>query len=182
MTGISKLSSQVFLINFGLAQLFCNPSTCWHIPPISELKTVGTIVFSSINSHVGQVQSCCNDLKSLMYSIVYLCHGFLPWQDIIKQGSVEQYKAAVLKKQTTLAKTLCQGLPLPFIAFTQYIQSLGCRNALRTLSGWIRPRTQHKDHLTLQWGVSWIPGSLELPGFVPLLYPPPFFVILSIGC
>jgi casein kinase 1 len=70
------------------------------------------------------MQSCCNDLESLVYSIVYLFHGRLPWQDI-KEGSIEQYEEAVLKKKTTLAKVLCQGLPLPFVAFAPHIQSLG---------------------------------------------------------
>ncbi|KAN0140783.1 Protein kinase-like domain containing protein [Lactarius tabidus] len=107
MTGAGELSNQVFLIDFGLAQLFC------------------TIAFTSINSHSGQTQSCCDNLESLMYSIVYLCYGCLPWQDIIKEGPVEQYEAAVLDKKTTSVKTLCQGLPLPFVTFMQHIQSLG---------------------------------------------------------
>jgi hypothetical protein len=60
-----------------------------------------------------------------VYSIVYLCHGRLPWQDISTEGPNEQYEAAVLKKKTAVAETLCQGLPLPFIMFTQHIQLLG---------------------------------------------------------
>ena len=59
-----------------------------------------------------------------MYSIVYLFRGQLPWQDI-KEGTIEKYKEVVLEKKTTLAKALFQGLPLPFVAFTQHIQSLG---------------------------------------------------------
>ena len=112
MTGISKLSNQIFLIDFGLAQLFCNPSTRRHVPLISELKTVGTIAFTSINSHLGWMQSHCDDLESLVYSKVYLFHGQLPWQDI-KEDSVEKYKEVILEKKTALAKALCQGLPPP---------------------------------------------------------------------
>jgi casein kinase 1 len=125
MTGIGEQSNQVFLIDFGLAQLFCNPSTRRHIQPVSGLKTVGTITFTSINSHSGQMQTCCNDLESLVYSIIYLCHGSLPWQDIIKGDHIEQYEVTVLKKKTALAKRLCHGLPSPFVAFMQHIQSLG---------------------------------------------------------
>jgi hypothetical protein len=88
-------------------------------------SALGTITFTSINSHSGQTQSCCDNLESLMYSIVYLCHGCLPWQDIIEEGPVEQYKAAILDKKTTLVKMLCQGLPLPIVTFMQHIQSLG---------------------------------------------------------
>ena len=126
MTGIGKLSSQVFLIDFGLAQLFRDPLTRRHVPLISGLRTVGTIAFTSINSHLGQTQSRRNDLESLVYSIVYLCRGRLPWQDIITEGLDEQqYEAVVLEKKTAMAETLCQGLPLPFVMFTQHIQLLG---------------------------------------------------------
>ncbi|KAH8978574.1 kinase-like domain-containing protein, partial [Lactarius hatsudake] len=125
MTGIGELDSQVFLIDFGLAQLFCDPSTCRHVSLVSGLKIMGTITFTSINSHSGQMQSRCNDLESLVYCIVYLCHGCLPWQDIIKGHSVEQYGASILKKKIALINTLCQGLPAPFLTFTKHIQLLG---------------------------------------------------------
>ncbi|KAH9010128.1 kinase-like domain-containing protein [Lactarius hengduanensis] len=124
MTGVDELSSQVFLIDFGLAQLFRNSSTRQHVPLVSGLKTVGTIAFTSINSHLGRTQSRRDDLESLVYSIVYLCRGCLPWQNIVK-GSVEKYAASVLEKKIASSKTLCQGLPAPFVAFTQHIQSLG---------------------------------------------------------
>ena len=124
MTSIGKLSNQIFLIDFGLAQLFHDPSTRRHVPLISELKTVGTIAFTSINSHLGLTQSRHDDLESLMYSIVYLFRGWLPWQDI-KAGSVEQYEEVILKKKTALTKVLCQGLLPPFFTFAQHIQSLG---------------------------------------------------------
>ncbi len=101
MTSIGELS-QVSLINFGLAQLFHDPSTCQHIPLVSGLKTVGTITFTSINSHSGQMQSHCDDLESLVYSIVYLCRGRLPWQDIIKRYSIDKYGASILKKKIVM--------------------------------------------------------------------------------
>ena len=82
MTGIGKLSNEIFLIDFGLAQLFHDPSTCRHVPLISGLKTIGTIAFTSINSHLGRTQSRRDDLESLVYSIVYLFRGRLPWQDV----------------------------------------------------------------------------------------------------
>src|SRR6266702_6428241 len=123
MTSIGELS-QVSLINFSLAQLFCEPSTHRHILLVSGLKTVGTITFTSINSHSGQMQSHCNDIESLVYSIVYLCHGHLPWQDIIKRYSIDKYGVSVLEKKIASSKTLCQGLPAPFVTLTQYIQSI----------------------------------------------------------
>ncbi|KAH9019246.1 kinase-like domain-containing protein [Lactarius hengduanensis] len=111
MTGVDELSSQVFLIDFGLAQLFRNSSTHRHVLLVSGLKTVGTIAFTSINSHLGRTQSRRDDLEYLCINIV--------------KGSVEKYTASVLEKKIASSKTLCQGLPAPFVAFTQHIQSLG---------------------------------------------------------
>jgi serine/threonine protein kinase len=124
MTGVGEQSDQVFLIDFGLAQHFRDPSTRRHVPPKFGLKTVGTVAFTSINSHSGQTQTRRDDLESLVYSIVYLCRGSLPWQDVMKEGGVEQYEAAVHKKKTASANRLCKGLPPPFVAFVQHIQSL----------------------------------------------------------
>ncbi|KAI9430287.1 ser/thr kinase [Lactarius indigo] len=109
MTGIGELS-QVFLIDFGLAQLFRNPSTRRHVPLVSGLKTIGTITFTSINSHSGRMQSRRDDLESL---------------DIVKGYSIEKYGASILEMKIALSKTLCQGLPAPFVTFRQHIQSLG---------------------------------------------------------
>jgi serine/threonine protein kinase len=78
MTGMGEKSSQVFLIDFSLAQLFHNPSTHQHIPQMSGLKIVGTITFTSISSYLGHTQSHHDDLEALMYTIVYLYCGCLP--------------------------------------------------------------------------------------------------------
>ena len=123
MIGTGEQNTQVFLIDFGLAQLFRNPSTRRHFPLVSGLETVGTIAFASINSHSGQTQTRRDDLESLVYSIIYLCRGSLPWQDAIKEG-VDQYEAVVLGKKIAFAKRLCKGLPRPFAAFAQHVQSL----------------------------------------------------------
>jgi Fungal protein kinase len=123
MTGLGKKGDQVFLIDFSLAQLYRNPSTRQHIPQMSGLKTTGTIAFMSIGGHLGQTQSRRDDLEALVYTIVYLYHGRLPWQDDLVKDSEESRKA-VLEKKIASAKTLCQGLPAPFDTFAQHIRSL----------------------------------------------------------
>jgi serine/threonine protein kinase len=69
---IGKLSNQVFLINFGLTQLFHDPATCSHTMEINGSSTIGTICYSLINCHLGLTPSRHNDLKSLVYVIVYV--------------------------------------------------------------------------------------------------------------
>jgi serine/threonine protein kinase len=125
MIGAGDRSSQVFLIDFGLTRLFRDPATRQHIMQVKGLDIIGTLRYASINSHLGLTQSRRDDLESLAYTIVYLVKGRLPWQGIaVHPGQVHHDKVLKLK-QVTKARTLCKGLPQPFIEFIQHIRSLG---------------------------------------------------------
>jgi serine/threonine protein kinase len=124
MIGTSDRSSQVFLIDFGLTWLFHNPATHEHIMQFKGLDITGTVHYLLMNSHLGLTQSWHDDLELLVYIIVYLVKGQLPWQGIaVHPGQVYHDKVLKLKK-ATMAKTLCKGLPQLFIKFIQHIQSL----------------------------------------------------------
>src|SRR5229473_4552324 len=116
---------QVFLIDFGLTQLFHNPATHEHITQAKGLDITGTVHYSSINSHLGVTQSRHDDLESLAYIIVYLVKGWLPWQGITVHPGQVHHNEVLRLKQATMAKTLCKGLPQLFIKFIQHIWSLG---------------------------------------------------------
>jgi serine/threonine protein kinase len=124
MTGTGDTSSRVFLIDFGLTRLFRNPATHKHIKQVTGLDVIGTVRYSSINSHLGRTQSRRDDLESLAYVIVYLVKGRLPWQGVaVCPGEVHHDKVLQIKQVTT-AKTLCEGMPRPFLKFIRHIQSL----------------------------------------------------------
>ena len=126
--GIGELSNQVFLIDFGLTQLFRNPTTGSQTVQINGSSTIGTVRYSSINCHLGLTPSRRDDLESLVYAIVYLAKGSLPWQGIIVQpGQIHQDKVLRVKRATTV-KALCKGLPQPFVEFVEHIRSLGFRD------------------------------------------------------
>lgn len=131
MLGIGDLSNQVFLIDFGLAQLFRNPSTRSYTPQFSKSSVIGTVRYSSINRHLGLTPSRRDDLESLVYVIVYLVKGSLPWQGIIVQpGQIHEDEVLKVKHATTL-QALCKGLPQPFVKFVKHIRSLGFRSKPR---------------------------------------------------
>ncbi|KAN0123247.1 Protein kinase-like domain containing protein [Russula decolorans] len=125
MIGTGDRSSRVFLIDFGLTRLFRNPATRKHITQFKGLDITGTVRYSSINSHLGLTQSRRDDLESLAYAIVYLVKGRLPWQGIAVHPGQVHHDEVLKLKQVTTAKTLCKGLPQPFIEFIQHIRSLG---------------------------------------------------------
>ena len=112
----------LFLIDFGLAQLFRNPATYLHIPFTTNHPIVGTLPFASINGQQGNAQSRRDDLESLVYTIIYSALGDLPWNSKATGNNV---KAVLHKKTSITAKELCDGLPAPFCNFVTHVRSLG---------------------------------------------------------
>ena len=78
MVQTNNLPPTVFLINFGFAWQFCNSATYLHIPFSTNQSIVGTLPFMSINGQQGYTQSHCNNLESLIYTIIYAACGDLP--------------------------------------------------------------------------------------------------------
>jgi serine/threonine protein kinase len=112
----------VFLIDFGLAQLFRNPATYLHAPHSTHHSMVGTLPFMSIAGQQGHAQSRHDDLESLAYTIVCSARGNLPWTKLSCQNDKE---AVLQSKLSTTVEKLCKGLPAPFCAFISYVCSLG---------------------------------------------------------
>lgn len=121
MIRVDNLLPTVFLIDFGLAQLFRNPATYLHIPYKTNHSIIGTLPFASINCQQGHAQSRRDDLEALMYTIIYSALGNLPWMG----SSARSSKAVLHKKLSTTAEELCKGLPVPFCKFVAYVRSLG---------------------------------------------------------
>ena len=122
MIRIDDLHPTVFLIDFGLAGLFCNPATYLHTPFTTNHSIIGTLPFVSINGQQGYSQSRRDDLESLAYTIIYSVLGYLPWTDI----SIRNDEKAILRKKTSVTvEELCAGLPSPFSKFVTYVRSLG---------------------------------------------------------
>jgi hypothetical protein len=111
----------LYLIDFGLAQLFRNPATYLHVPFTTDHSIIGTLSFASINSQQGNSQSRRDDLESLAYTIIYSALGELPWTSDFP-GNEE---AVIRKKASITVEELCEGLPAPFCKFVTHVRSLG---------------------------------------------------------
>ncbi|KAF9219987.1 kinase-like protein [Gyrodon lividus] len=77
LTSIGASQETFFLINFGIAQEYCDPLSRFHIH--DNLSLVSTPAFSLINSHCGLQLSHRDDIESLAYSLIFLHRGLLPW-------------------------------------------------------------------------------------------------------
>ena len=59
----------------------------------------GTINYASIRTHKGDIQYFADDLESILYIMLYLAIGTLPWMNIgIKQSVEDMYSAIKMMK------------------------------------------------------------------------------------
>ncbi|KAG2034635.1 kinase-like domain-containing protein [Suillus americanus] len=82
--GVGEKSDIVYLLDFGLAKLYVDPSTGTHIPFREGRVGLGTPRYASYNVHFGRgaEQGRRDDLEGLGNVLLYLLHGRLPWQGI----------------------------------------------------------------------------------------------------
>jgi len=151
----------VFLIDFGLARQFRNPSTYLHIRFTTNHSIVSTLAFTSVNGQQGYAQSRRDDLESLAYTIIYLVRGDLPWAYLSALGD---HKAVLRKKTQITVEELCEGLPTPFYEFVTHIRSLGFDQ---------KPDYQHLRSILSQCSGT----EIDQPGKVPLFVASPSFVV-----
>lgn len=118
-------NNEIHVIDFGLAKRFKN-SDGSHIPFSDNKKMVGTVRYSSINTHIGIELSRRDDLESIGYLLIYFIKGVLPWQKLGPKGiSREQrYRLIYECKKNTTIEQLCQGLPKEFKLYMQHVKSL----------------------------------------------------------
>ena len=76
-----------------------------HVPHRDGKKLTGTPRFASLHTHAGVEQSRRDDLESLVYMLVYLIRGALPWQGLAKEKRKEQSRQQQQKKKKKKKKT-----------------------------------------------------------------------------
>lgn len=78
-----KDSKVLYLIDFGLAQLYIDRTTDVHIEKEFQKKFSGNFLFASLNSCRGNNKSRRDDIESAIYIMIYLMNdNYLPWCDI----------------------------------------------------------------------------------------------------
>lgn len=124
---VKKDGADVFLIDFGLCKRVANPVSGVHIPMRTDKKLVGTPRYASLNAHRGIEQSRRDDVESLVYLLVFLAKGRLPWQTGPDTGcsSMSALLRRVAKvKMETDVRQLCDGLPPMFANTLTYAREL----------------------------------------------------------
>jgi len=133
------------LIDFGLVKRFLCPKTGQHIPFKQEKGVIGTAKYLSINAHRGNEHSRRDDLEALGFILLYfLRRGSLPWDvpqpkdlnvdakdpnayqnQLLMEKAYEAWEKQVLqKKSETTLDELCEGHPIAFRQYMDYVRSL----------------------------------------------------------
>ena len=123
--GLAKNSTQVFVIDFGLAKRYRDKVTHEHIKFITGKSLTGTARYASVGALSGCEQSRRDDLESLGYVWVYLLRGNLPWMGINIRNQKEKYARICEVKKKTSFEQLCEGLPEEFVTYFHEIRKLG---------------------------------------------------------
>jgi len=118
-------NNDVYVVDFGLFKFFKNSDNS-HIPLRTNKKLIGTIRYTSLNSHKGYELSRRDDLISIGYMLIYFLKGKLPWQGMCQKdlSKEEKYKMIFECKKNTTNEQLCQGLPKEFKMYMDYVKSL----------------------------------------------------------
>jgi serine/threonine protein kinase len=122
--GRGAKANVIYTIDFGLSKPYLDAKTKQHIPFAQGRPLVGTMQFTSINTHLGIEQSRRDDLESLGYLFVYLLRGSLPWAGLKAQPRHERSQMFGEEKMTTSIEGLCGGLPHEFGDFLREIRKL----------------------------------------------------------
>ncbi len=124
LIGINNNKNTLYLIDYGLSKKYKNKNG-FHIPYIDGKKLIGTIRYISVNTHLGIEQSRRDDLESLIYVIIYLLKGNLPWIGLKVKNKNEKIEKIMNKKIYSKLDEICDGLPKEFAIFLQYTRDIG---------------------------------------------------------
>ena len=114
--GLGATCHQTYLIDYTECRPFTDSTafdTC-----------VGSPYFTSLNVLKGGSEGPKDDIEGLMYSMVYLLLGKLPWTEIV-EGDMEVFRTMVRKKmEITSPSTLCKACPCEFESIFRHIRTI----------------------------------------------------------
>jgi serine/threonine protein kinase len=124
LIGKGQTEQTIYIIDFGLAKRYRDEHTRIHIPLKENRNLTGTARYASCNAHNGLEQSRRDDMESIGYVLLYLLKGSLPWQGLKCKDKTEKYQKIKELKMSTPPEKLCEGLPIEFAKYIEYVKKL----------------------------------------------------------
>jgi len=108
--GRGRNSHIVYIVDFGLAKKLVNRNGS-HIEYKENKNFTGTARYASLNTHLGIEQGRRDDLEGMMYVLLYLLLGSLPWMGVRSLTKKEKYDKIMEKKMTFNIQEVCKDIP-----------------------------------------------------------------------
>lgn len=118
-----RRDSTLYLVDFGLSHYLWDRETRCHIPLKTIKGIIGPINYISINVHNRLQPSRRDDMESLVYVLVHLYNGHLPWMNCQDSSMESLFRTVGLMKKQLFPAELCSRMPLEISEYLQY-----CRN------------------------------------------------------
>mmetsp|Transcript_94323 Transcript_94323/g.149146 ORF Transcript_94323/g.149146 Transcript_94323/m.149146 type:complete len:380 (-) Transcript_94323:141-1280(-) len=155
MMGVGARSHIIYLIDFGLSEVYYNQQEAEHASRQKDSLT-GTARYASISAH-NWSQSRRDDLEAVGHMLIYFVRGNLPWSGLDAPAEEDDTFSHIrdAKKATSLDK-LCEGIPQEFKEYLRYCRALGFTGRpdyarLRLLFSDVLKRNGNVKESDLQW-------------------------------
>ena len=122
LMGKGDKHDQCYLVDYGISKVYKDVNGT-HIPYRDKKSFIGTTRYASISAHSGIEISRKDDLESLIYVLVFLYKGNLPWQNL-KVSENEKTKKVGEMKLKLSSEEICKDMPEEFVKFLNYVKNL----------------------------------------------------------
>ncbi|KPI83858.1 putative protein kinase putative casein kinase I [Leptomonas seymouri] len=123
LVGKGSFSNRIFMIDFGLSSKYIG-SDGKHREMSTGKYFLGTSRFASLRTHQGYSQSRRDDLEQLVYIMIYMYRGRLPWSGLnIKDPVVKELKVGQIKAELSYSQ-ICAKCPQEFEHLLFYARNM----------------------------------------------------------
>lgn len=162
LMGKGDKQNQCFIVDFGISKVWRDANGT-HIPYRDKKSFIGTTRYASLSAHHGIEISRKDDLESLIYVLIFLYKGILPWQNLKVSESEKTKKVGEMKMKLT-SEEICKDMPEEIVKFLNYVKNLSFKqnpdyNFLKGLIGKIAFNNNFQIDNTWDWIM---PLKLEL--------------------
>jgi serine/threonine protein kinase len=156
LMGKGEYNNQTYLVDFGISKVY-RDSNGVHIPYRDKKSFIGTTRYASLSAHDGIEISRKDDLESLLYVLIFLAKGNLPWQNLKVTENEKTRKVGEMKTKMS-AEDLCKELPEEFVKFLNYVKNLSFKQNpdyvfLKGLFNKIAENNNFKLDYVWDWGL-----------------------------